>query len=167
MQNQTRRRSGIIYGACAAGWLAVLFFFSGQTGADSGILSSAITDMLFGWLIGRGASFDSLHIFTRKLAHFSIFAVEGWLLGSALLRLTENRLHALLASGLTCAMISVLNELHQLTSADRSCRAEDMLIDTCGALAGIAMAAAALHILRSVKKRRNKQYVTTKIYNNR
>lgn len=167
MQNQTGRRSAIAYGVCAAAWLAVLFFFSGQTGTDSGSLSSSVTDLLFGWLIKRGVSFDTLHIITRKLAHFGIFAVEGWLLGSALLRLMKNRLHAFFASGLACALVAVLNELHQLTSDERVCSAADMLIDTCGALMGIAFAAAILFLSHRLKKCRNKQYATTKIYNNR
>ena len=166
MRNHDGNRWAIAYGLCAAAWLIVLFFFSGQTGTDSGQLSRKVTRLLFGWLIERGASFYRLHIFVRKLAHFGIFAVEGWLLGSALIRCMRVRKAAVLTA-LGCACIAGLNELHQLTSPGRSGELRDVLIDTGGALLGLAFAVVVWHAFSAFKRRKAKKYITTKIYNDR
>lgn len=152
MQNHDGRRTAIFYGLGAAAWLCVLFWFSGQSGSESGALSERVARLLFGWLADRGVSFDFLHTLTRKLAHFGAFAVEGWLLGSALLRLTSKGRAAKL-TGFGCGMIAVLNELHQTMSVGRSCDVRDMLIDTCGALIGLAFAVAVLHAFSKLQSK--------------
>ena len=144
MRNHDGKRAAAAYGLAAIVWLGVLFWFSGQSGADSGALSGGITRWLFGWLIDRGMSFQTLHILTRKLAHFGAFAIEGWLLGSALLRILPKG-RAAVVTTVCCAVLAVLNELHQTLSEGRSCEVRDMLIDTGGALLGLAFAVAVLH----------------------
>ena len=160
MRNHDTKRSAIVYGVLAAAWICVLFFFSGQPGSDSGSLSKRVAEILFGWLTDRGVPFDTLHLLTRKLAHFGIFAVEGWLLGSALLRCMGAKAAALLTA-VACAGIAALNELHQLLSPDRSCELRDVLIDTCGALTGLALAVVVLHAFSTFKRRKAKKYITT------
>ena len=166
MHNHDSKRAAIIYGACAAVWIGVLFFFSGQTGSESGKLSEKVTRIFFGWLIDRGADFGTVHLVVRKLAHAGIFAVEGWLLGSALLRCMRVKPAAALTA-VVCAGIAGLNELHQLVRPDRSAEFRDVLIDTGGALAGLAFAVAVLHAFSAFKHRKSKEYITTQIYNNR
>ena len=134
------RVAAVAYGLLAAGWICVLFFFSGQSGADSGSLSLKLTKFLFGPLIRRGAELQTLHHIVRKLAHMGVFAVEGFFLASALLR-AVNRKKALLISLAVCVMLAVANELHQLTAVARSCSPVDMLIDSAGAVLGILFAA--------------------------
>jgi len=151
MRKHDGKRAAIMYALSAAAWLGVLFWFSGQSGADSGALSGSITRMLFGWLL-KYVSFDVLHIFVRKMAHFTAFAVEGWLLSSALLRIMPKK-RAGLITGLTCAGVAVLNELHQTLSVGRSCEVRDMLIDTAGALLGFAFAVAILHAFSKLRKK--------------
>ena len=155
-----RRLTAIVFGIMAVAWAGLLFFFSGQTGVDSGELSSMVTEVLFGWLIDRGADFQTLHVLTRKLAHFGIFAVEGWLLGSALLRAMKSRLRASWATVLVCAAIAAFNELHQIASEGRSCSVLDMLIDTCGAAAGLALAVVIWHAFSAFKRRKSPKYIT-------
>ena len=166
MRNHDGKRSAIVYGILAAAWLAVMFFFSGQNGSDSGELSGKVTRLLFGWLIDRGVGFDTLHILTRKLAHCGIFAVEGWLLGSALLRCMRAQ-RAVVLTAVVCACVAGLNELHQLTSSGRSAEFRDVMIDTAGALMGLAFAVVVWHAFSAFKRRKAKKYITTKIYNDR
>lgn len=145
-------RAAAVYGACAAVWIGLMFYFSGQSGAESGSLSEAVTRWLFGWMIERGADFDKLHALTRKLAHAGIFAVEGWLAGMALLQ----RMNAKRAAVLTlvwCAAVAVLNELHQTTASGRVCSVADMVIDTCGAAAGLLFAVVVWHAFSAIKRR--------------
>lgn len=145
-------RTAAVYGACAAAWVGLMFFFSGQSGAESGSLSEAVTRWLFGWMIERGADFDTLHLLTRKLAHAGIFAVEGWLAGMALLHLVDAK-RAFLLTLFWCAAMAVLNELHQTMAAGRVCSVRDMGIDTCGAAAGLLLAVVVWHAFSAFKRR--------------
>ena len=145
MRNFKPKRAAV-FGAMAAVWIGVLFFFSGQSGEESGDLSGRLTQFLFGWLIDRGADEALLEHLLRKTAHFGIFAVEGFLLGMALLHLLRRKaaLPAALAAG---ALLAVANELHQLISVARSCSVTDMLIDASGAATGLLAAYVLLHLL--------------------
>ena len=140
----------------AIAWVAVLFFFSGQTGAESGELSMQVTRLLlklFPWLPWTA---EALHPVVRKRAHFGIFAVEGALLSAALMVTLRRKsgLGAALACAL-CAGMAALNEYHQSFMEGRSCELRDMLIDSGGAVAGALAAALLLWLLRRRARRRN------------
>ena len=150
-------KSPAIFAAAAIAWIGVLFFFSGQVGEDSSALSGGVTQLLFGWLLDWGMDFDLLHHCVRKAAHFGIFAVEGCLMGMALLNGLKRRT-AVLLTGVGCALLSVLNELHQMQAAGRVCSVADMAIDFCGALTGLAAAAAILHAFSAFRRRMAKKY---------
>lgn len=152
MQFHNRKRA-VFFAVLSIAWIAVLFFFSGQSGQDSGGLSRRLTWRLLGWLVRRGVSFDTLHILVRKCAHFGVFAVEGFFLGMTGLSLMRARI-AVPAAAATGAVLAVLNELHQKLSEGRACSEMDMIIDSCGALAGIVFAAVILHAFSIYKKYR-------------
>lgn len=139
MQNRNPCRA-VVFGIAAAAWLAVLFFFSGQSGMESGELSGRLTRFLFGWWIERGADAVLLEIIVRKCAHAGIFAIEGFLLGMSLLSCMRKQTEAFFLTLAACALAAIANELHQLTAIERSCDVRDMLIDTAGAAAGILAA---------------------------
>ena len=147
MQNHNVKRA-VVSGVLAAAWLGVLFFFSGQSGEESGDLSGRLTRFLFGWWIDRGADAGLLEHILRKCAHAAIFAVEGFLLGMSLLSGMKRRTEAAFLTLAGCAVIAVANELHQLTSPERACDVKDMLIDTLGAAAGLIAAMVLLHLFR-------------------
>lgn len=152
MQFHNRKRA-VFFAFASAAWIAVLFFFSGQSGQDSGALSQWLTRRLLGWLVRRGVSFDMLHILVRKCAHFGVFAVEGFFLGMTGLSLMRARA-AVPAATAAGACLAVLNELHQTLSEGRACSEMDMLIDSCGALTGVLFALVILHAFSIYKKYR-------------
>lgn len=152
MQKHSSRRA-IVFGIAAAVWLGVLFFFSGQSGAESGALSGGLTRFLFGRWIDRGADAATLEFIVRKCAHAGIFAVEGFLLGMSLFSGMQQRTQASFLTLAGCGLIAVANELHQLTAAERSCNVRDMLIDTAGAAAGLMAVIVILHLFRPRKKK--------------
>lgn len=152
MQKHNPKRA-VVFGIAAAAWLCVLFFFSGQSGEDSGNLSAMLTRFLFGRWIDRGADAEMLEFILRKCAHAGIFAIEGFLLGMSLLSAIKKRSEAFFLTLAGCGLIAIANELHQLTAAERSCNVRDMLIDTAGAAAGLAAAVVLLHLFRPRKKK--------------
>ena len=106
MQNKRRALRLVIFWALAIGWVAVLFIFSGQTGAESGELSLWLTHLvqrLFPWI---PLTTDALEHLLRKLAHFSIFAVEGFLLCLAMMESFRDKGAGALLSGILCTAVA-------------------------------------------------------------
>ena len=142
--------------ALAAAWAGVMFFFSGQSAADSGALSGRFVRLLFGWLLKWGVPYDLLHHIVRKAAHFCVFMLEGVLLCAGMrCELTAPR--ALAASAALCAAFAVGNELHQQTAVGRACSPVDMGIDFAGALTGILLTLAVGHALGRHKSTSNNE----------
>ena len=153
MQNGNNRRLCIILWVLALGWGAVLFVFSGQTGPESGNLSRMFTEWLLRVFPGLPWTVWQLEPVLRKLAHFSIFALEGCLLGAAMVLTLRRFAPAILLSAAACAVVAGLNEYHQTFTEGRNASFIDVLIDSAGALAGIMLAALVLYVLK--RRRRN------------
>ncbi len=156
MQKKRRSRATVLLWLAAIAWVAVLFFFSGQTGAESGALSMRVTRFLlriFPWLPWTA---EALNPVLRKLAHFGIFAVEGLLLTSAVLTTLRRRpvLGVVLACAV-CAGMAALNEFHQSFMDGRSCELRDVLIDSGGAAAGALVASLVVLLVRRRARRKN------------
>ena len=155
MQNKGRVLRMSIFWLLAIGWIAVLFFFSGQTAAESGRLSGALADFVRGIFPFNRVPPDQLEHVLRKLAHFSIFALEGFLLCLALTESFRDKTAGAVLSVIACTGLAAANELHQMFSEGRSCEGRDVLIDTGGALLGIAVALL-LWIIRRWNRAREK-----------
>ena len=129
-------------------WTAVLFGFSGQDGQESADLSILVTQFVLRLFPNLPCSFDRLHFLLRKIAHFTIFGVEGLLTGLSLIcTLKRARLAACTALA-ACAVIAALNEYHQSFMEGRVASIMDVGIDFAGAACGIALVMLALQLLR-------------------
>lgn len=126
--------------ALAIGWIAVLFYFSGQSGVDSGNLSRRLTNFVLRCIPSLPLSADRLEFLLRKLAHFGIFAVEGFLLALAVMETTLDLPLGALLTGVACTAMAAANEMQQLGVAGRSCEGRDVFIDAGGALLGVLAA---------------------------
>lgn len=119
-------------------WTALLFGFSGQSGEESAGMSEMLTRFVLRMLPGLPCTFDRLHFLLRKLAHFSIFAVEGMLLYGALGCSLKPRIAASIALP-ACGVIAALNEYHQSFIDGRAASVMDVGIDFAGAACGVAL----------------------------
>ena len=151
MQNKRRALRLVIFWVLAIGWIAVLFFFSGQTAAESSALSGSLADLVRGIFPFNRIPPDQLEHVLRKLAHFGFFGLEGLLLGLAAMQSVRRLRAGALLSTLACGILAGANELHQRFFEGRSCEVGDMLIDFGGALLGVAAAALLLWIIRRRK----------------
>lgn len=150
-----RRLIAILFGILALAWAGVLFFFSGQNAADSSSLSLDLARRMVKWFpfLGMGpADFEPI---LRKMAHFGIFAVEGFLTGTSLVNALGYGWGMGTAFG-GCALMAVANEIHQMFSEGRSCEVRDMLIDSGGALTGVLVAALVSVIFRAAFGKRHR-----------
>ena len=135
-------------------WIGVLFFLSTQSGVDSSALSGWFTGIvlhLFRFLHLQPAALEPA---LRKLAHFGIFAVEGFLLTLAMMRTARRLWRGALAAALSCALMAAANEYSQRFADGRSCELRDMLIDSGGALLGLLAVLALRGLIRAHRRRR-------------
>lgn len=140
----------VIFWVLAAGWIAVLFYFSGQTAGDSSNLSSRLSDAILRRLTFLSVSPSTFEYVLRKLAHFGIFAVEGFLLRAALYNTRPARGINTFIALVIGAVLAVTNELHELTAPGRSCSVTDMAIDFSGATLGILVSSLLCWIAESI-----------------
>ena len=141
MQKRQNRTAAIVFWILALCWGGVMFFFSGQNANESGRLSAWFTGVIFRIFPELPLDFEVLHFYIRKAAHFSIFALEGFLLGMAMMLSFRWRWLAGFAAAAGCAGMAVLNELHQTMAIGRSCEVRDMIIDATGSATGVILAA--------------------------
>lgn len=142
-----RKKAATIFGILALAWIAVLFYFSGQDGVTSEHLSLRFAEKISKWFPWLAMDAVALNPILRKLAHVAIFAVEGFLMGLCLMNAMRCGRGAVLSITL-CAMMAAANEYHQTFAGGRSCSLRDILIDSAGALLGIAVAALLIAIAR-------------------
>ena len=148
--------------ALVIAWMAVIFHFSAQAADDSDRTSGRVV----AWLIDHfDRSFSSLSpeaqlqrmeawsFAVRKLAHFLIFAVLGFLSFAAFSADLPSRKGFPAALGLG-AVRAVLDEVHQSFVPGRSCELRDMGIDFAGVLLGAAFLLLILSCIQRKKLKR-------------
>lgn len=151
MTLSARRLSRVFLWLCTLAVAAAIFAFSAQDGPESTSASNAVAEFVIQVIdpdfeslpeAERASVFAFVKKLVRKGAHFSEFAALGFfirlLVGSYALR-RPTRL-----SWLAGTLYACTDELHQLFVASRACMWQDVLLDSCGVLAGVAAAYAAL-----------------------
>lgn len=118
----------------AAGWYAVIWFFSSQTGAESQDVSDGVLTQLFHYDIQNSPMVlsDLLSFLVRKGAHMGVFfLLTGLLLYALSARALRPGVRAGAALGL-CGVLAALDEFHQTFVPGRSGRLQDVGIDLLG-----------------------------------
>lgn len=160
MRDLRKRKWNIALWIAAAVWCGMLFFLFGQPSEVSVRESMSIVNVLMRGLDsvrGKGGQVDVaaltqlLLVIVRKSAHAVAFIVQGLLLGGALLTNPKPLKRSCAWATAGCALIGVLNELHQSIVPGRECKFTDMLINAAGGAIGVLLA---LLLLRWMLHRR-------------
>lgn len=123
--------------ACALIILFAIWQFSAQSAADSSSLSDGLAGLIISLPIGKEWTVSWLTRCLRKLAHFCLYMALGMSLSGAVLQWRWWRvLGTVLATGILSAMI---DEWHQSFVPGRGPSWLDVLLDSCGVLAGIIL----------------------------
>ena len=143
-------------------WMAVIYIFSAQTGAVSGDTSGRIVKLVVGFFY---PNFNSLspdlqteimtawHTVIRKGAHFSEYAVLAVLSANAIRTYNLSKLWRVVITLAISFLYAASDEIHQLFVANRAGSFTDVLIDTSGAVFGLAIFVLARFLI--AKKREN------------
>ncbi|MGI2327580.1 VanZ family protein [Planococcus sp. YIM B11945] len=141
-------------------WMALIFTLSHQPAIESSQLSSGITEMVIAvlrnFMSDAREHVDLLQHIVRKNAHFLIYLVLGMLTLYALRTGGSRGIRCSLAAFGICALYAMTDEFHQLFIDGRSGQVSDVLIDSSGALIGIA---AFLWCRRLLKANRKKEKI--------
>ncbi|MCI8466040.1 MAG: VanZ family protein [Lachnospiraceae bacterium] len=137
-----RRR---IFLALSLLWMAIIFYFSGQSGSESGALSSSLSEFLGlpEWMV-------------RKGAHMAEYALLGFFLLGFFD--TFPRRNMWLLSWGTAVLYAASDELHQMFSSGRTPALRDVCIDAVGAALGVA----AMCLLLFFLQKRNGSQISLK-----
>ena len=139
-------------------WMGLIFFFSSQPGKESAELSQGISQILIN-LVTRvspdlNVDWQAFHLLIRKNAHFFVYLILGILVLRALLKTKPFSIRTGITALLICFIYAVTDEFHQLFVPGRSGQVSDVIIDTFGAAAGLALYSAFLHLKQRRAKRR-------------
>ena len=152
----------LFWWALALGWIYILFYFSGQDAVTSSGISGRLTLGLLRRLPFLNVNEGTFEHILRKLAHFGIFAMEGFLMRVAFYNTKPRKFWNNVFAAIPCCGLAVLNELHQLTADGRACSTRDMVIDSSGALLGIIVAGVLCWMCESMYIRRRYSQMTRK-----
>jgi VanZ family protein len=154
--------------------MIVIYQFSAESKEESGDRSKDLTIILVEAfypnfeLLDKSTQHDVIkaaHIGLRKVAHFSEYALLGFLLTSLLLFIGRylKRMAKWIAwviPPVFCLLYAISDEIHQIFS-NRGASVKDVMIDFAGAVTGILLLRAILGMIRAAKRRRERRTCET------
>lgn len=149
----------ILLWALVIGCMIMIFSFSAQGAGESKDLSDGLLIRLLDFLHIDlpGEMVEFLRGFIRKVAHFCIYGLLGflvYLLFGCGYDMTAKK--AWPAAIVWCMVYAASDEVHQLFVPGRSGMVKDVFIDTAGSLCGIGAAWLICTLIAVLKKRRRK-----------
>ena len=143
--------------------MGMIFFFSSETAEKSDETSGVLSRGLIGVFypdfdeydaLRQAEVYDGIQIAIREAAHFTEFAVLGFLMRLCLESWLGKRKGLGPAAWAAGTLYAGTDELHQMLSDGRTAQWEDILLDSSGVLAGVLLAAVALCLARRRRQRK-------------
>ena len=155
-------------------WAAVflcmgcIFAFSAENAAESTDTSNGLLAFFLRLFDPRfdsysaeqqGALLEDYSFYIRKTAHFSIYAILGFLVSNAFayqnsIYDTPSHLKRVLFSLVIGGLYAVSDEIHQYFVPGRSCQLSDMLLDSAGVAAGVIFCIIFVCIYKKIRQKR-------------
>ena len=125
-------------------WMTTIFLFSSQKGTESGDTSRKFTVTVVQIITGKSLSVndpfvEGMQLFIRKLAHFTIYAIGGFLIMNYRYTTDDTLYKKILYSIAFGGSYAISDELHQFFVSGRSGNIIDVGIDTLGVIVGIIL----------------------------
>lgn len=158
--------SRIIFSILSILCMIMIFCFSLENSDESSETSMKLTDTAVHIVVDdfedlpekkQLTILDKATFIIRKSAHFSLFAMLGFLVSMSVGR---RKFFSITSAGVVifCFLYAVSDEFHQSFVPGRSCEFRDMMIDTSGAVTGMLISMVIMFIFRKIsQKRKNKK----------
>ena len=122
-------------------WMITIFIFSSQKGTESGDTSRKFTIIIIQIITGKTLELNSpfvegVQLFIRKFAHFTIYAIGGFLIMNYADSTDKTMKQKMLYSIGFGGTYAITDELHQFFVPGRSGNIIDVGIDTLGVITG-------------------------------
>ena len=122
-------------------WMISIFVFSAQQGTESGDTSRKFTLLIIKILTGKSLDLNSpfvegIQLFIRKFAHFTIYAIGGFLIMNYADSTDKTMKQKMLYSIGFGGTYAITDEIHQFFVPGRSGNIIDVGIDTLGVITG-------------------------------
>lgn len=123
-------------------WMITVFVFSGQQGTESGNTSRKFTVAIIQLLTGKELALDNpfiegIQLIIRKLAHFTVYAIGGFLIVNYEYTKEKTVKQKVLYSIVLGGGYAITDEIHQFFVPGRSGNIIDVGIDTLGVITGV------------------------------
>lgn len=145
MSNKSISKSKAVFALLTAAVMVCIFLFSCENAEESsdtsGFFVNIITNIFSKKfnsmsLAEQTAFLDNISHIVRKTAHFTIYAALGFFSSLTVGRRRIANWDSLGVIGF-CFFYACTDELHQYFVPERACMFTDVLLDTCGGLAGM------------------------------
>lgn len=168
MEREKIQRWRNLAGVLALVWMCIIFAFSAQTKEESSVVSEGLsyrmvnsTGFLFHLHLDEEQLREiaaSIETFVRKGAHMTEYAILAILLFIWLGRWEMSWLCRSYMAVIIAALYACSDEIHQLFVAGRAGRVTDVMIDSAGALLGLALFLLCRAAAGRIDKRRRQQH---------
>ena len=162
------KKRRLIYPVLLAALMGMIFWFSSQAADDSNETSGRFTTLAAHFFIRnldtldpeiQTQVIDGFSFIVRKTAHFCEYALMGCLW---YLWLRDKKCAPLIALGASAAY-SITDEIHQTLVSGRSGEVRDVLLDSCGAAAGILFSFVLLSVIYCLTHRDAQRWGSWKV----
>ena len=138
----------------------IIFGFSNQDGETSGSISRRITEIITKNINSiqslpkdeKEIKLKKIEHIVRKLAHFSIYTVIGFLLMSLMSTYKLKQKNRITISAVIGLLYAISDEIHQAFVPGRGPLVSDVFIDFSGVVVGILIAILVIKVLTNNKK---------------
>ena len=143
------------------GTFYIIFGFSNQNGEESGNLSGKIAKITLEILPieNNKQNLKRAEAVIRKIAHFSIYTLVGFLLMSFVSTYHVKEKKRIGISLFIGILYAISDEINQKFVPGRSCKITDVMLDTMGVLLGILVLLMILEIHKKIKTKINRQNI--------
>lgn len=140
------------------GTFFIIFGFSNQNGEESGSLSTNLTKLILKQINHDEAQNDEqvikkVEVVVRKLAHFSIYTLVGFLLMSLFSTYELQERKRILFTLIIGILYAISDEIHQAFVPERGPQITDVMIDSLGVTFGIIIVLTLLKTYYKIKKK--------------
>lgn len=141
--------------------MVVIFSFSSQDCVDTNFTSHAVTEKLAGIFFSgynhldaetRNVMTGQLNLFVRKMAHFSLYFILGFMTSLSVFLATHKYKKSFLAGTLVCFGYGAFDEFHQRFVPGRTPLVRDVIIDTAGGICGIIFCFMIISVVYNLKR---------------
>lgn len=139
-------------------WMITIFIFSGQQGNESSGTSRKFTITIIQIITGKRLELnhpfvEEIQFAIRKLAHFTIYAIGGFLIMNYTYTIEKTMKYKVLFSIIFGGVYAITDEVHQFFVPGRSAQIFDVGIDTLGVIVGVFVYLLIRRIIRFIKRK--------------